>query len=117
METPSGKTEPGEIVESTKDTYTIRFVTKEGGIYKVCMQLFAIIGCIAVWRNSQGGTRCIVFLGPNKVYFDVGRLQVSTFKFTCSCQHVYLQFSNIFLNCEHLKCIFRLQSPRKFLPF
>ena len=63
VETPSGKTEPGEIVESTKDTYTIRFVTKEGGIYKVCMQLFAIIGCIAVWRNSQGGTRCIVFLG------------------------------------------------------
>ena len=37
VETPSGKTEPAEIVESTKDTYTIRFVTKEGGIYKVCI--------------------------------------------------------------------------------
>lgn len=35
VETPSGKTEPAEIVETTKETYTIRFVTKEGGIYKV----------------------------------------------------------------------------------
>lgn len=53
VETPSGKTEPAEIVESTKDTYTIRFVTKEGGIYKVCMQLSSRVGCIAAGLSSR----------------------------------------------------------------
>ena len=39
VETPSGKTEPAEIVETENNTYTIRFVTKEGGIYKVCKKI------------------------------------------------------------------------------
>ena len=58
VETPSGKTEPAEIVESSKDAYTIRFVTKEGGIYKVGIHEYSESqkGC-----HSKGNLNRVIF--------------------------------------------------------